>query len=192
MPRYGHLWRHVIINTLSTWLHGDERGFRSRKHRIHSSGDYKKPPPAGEHEGLHEFHKERARDEVHIDHEDRATIGRAFAKYLMEHGYRVLAVAVTKVHAHALIEVPHGLNEVKKIVGEAKRASSRAVEATMPGNVWSAGGKYKPVMDRAHCEKTHDYILYEQGAEAWTWSFRDRSMVGIYMRRRPALSRRKP
>jgi hypothetical protein len=43
----GNKWRHVIIKTRSSWLHGDERGFRDRGHRIHSSGDYKHGPPKG-------------------------------------------------------------------------------------------------------------------------------------------------
>jgi hypothetical protein len=51
MAQPGMLWRHVIINTFCTWLHSDERGFRSRKHRIHSSGDYRRRPPKGEHAG---------------------------------------------------------------------------------------------------------------------------------------------
>ena len=52
-------WRHVVIGTLRSWNFGDERGFRSRGHRIHSSGDYKNPPPRGEHAKLNEWHVER-------------------------------------------------------------------------------------------------------------------------------------
>src|SRR5262249_17500638 len=51
MPAEGKLWRHVIISTLNSWLPGDPRGFRAVNHKIHSSGDYKNPPP-GEHAGL--------------------------------------------------------------------------------------------------------------------------------------------
>jgi hypothetical protein len=46
------MWRHVIISTRRSWLHGDAREFRSRRHRIHSLGDYRNIPPAGEHAGL--------------------------------------------------------------------------------------------------------------------------------------------
>jgi REP element-mobilizing transposase RayT len=191
MPRFGFLWRHVIISTKSSWLHGDKRGFRSRKHRIHSSGDYKNPPPPQEHEGLHEFHKKRSRTEVHIPEEKRAIIGRAFLRELELQGYLVLAMAVAKVHLHALLEAPHEISEVKKIIGEAKRTSSRMVCESIPGGVWGEGGKFKPVMDKKHCESGHDYIIYEQGPTAWTWSFRDHSREGKFNRVRPKRSHRK-
>src|SRR5205814_7189946 len=61
MPRPGMMWRHVVISTRRSWLHGDRRGFRSRGHRIHSSGDYRDPPPQGEHEGLLGYHETRAK-----------------------------------------------------------------------------------------------------------------------------------
>src|SRR2546427_10745685 len=42
-------WYHVMGNTYGTWPPGDERGWRSYKHREHCEGDYKNPPPAGKH-----------------------------------------------------------------------------------------------------------------------------------------------
>ena len=45
-------WAHVVTSTRGQWLPGDRRGFRSRQHRVHSSGDYRRPPPPEEHEGL--------------------------------------------------------------------------------------------------------------------------------------------
>jgi REP element-mobilizing transposase RayT len=185
MPRRGRIWRHVVINTLGSWLHGDERGFRSRKHRIHSSGDYRHRPPAGEHAGLHDYHEERSEDEVHILEPERAVVGRTIAKFLLDHGHRVLAVAVTKVHAHFLVELPGPLSDVKEIVGQAKQTSSRAVKDALPGAVWSAGGTWKRVLDRAHCGSAHDYILYRQGLDAWTWTYRDGKLDGMFGRRRP-------
>jgi REP element-mobilizing transposase RayT len=185
MPRPGRLWRHVIINTVGTWLHGNERGFRTRKHRIHSTGDYKHRPPPGEHIGLNEYHVMRSQAEVHILDPQRAEIGRTIAKYLMDNGHRVLAVAVTKVHAHFLVELPGALRDVKQIVGQAKRASSRAVKKDLPGAVWSAGGTFKRVLNSEHSTNVHDYILYDQGIDAWTWTFRDGNLQGMYGRKRP-------
>jgi hypothetical protein len=52
MPLIRRCWRHIIVNTKNTWFHGDDRAVRDRDHRIHSSGDYKNPPPEGEHAGL--------------------------------------------------------------------------------------------------------------------------------------------
>jgi REP element-mobilizing transposase RayT len=184
MTRPGMRWRHVIINTLCSWLHGDERGFRSRRHRIHSSGDYRNPPPEGEHAGLHQYHVERSREEVTIAKELRKAVGVAIMRHLLNEGYRVLAVAVGKVHTHGLIELPENLRQVKAVVGEAKRKSSRAVKKELPGNVWAASGTYKPVETSGHLESAFGYILYEQGADAWTWSFRDRSCEGMFGRKR--------
>jgi hypothetical protein len=184
MSTPGMLWRHVIINTRGTWLHGDPRGFRSRGHRIHSSGDYRHRPPHGEHAGLHAYHVVGARDEVRIGQALRKTVGQALLSSLLGRHYRVLAVAVGKVHAHLLVELPESPRTVRAVVGDAKRVSSRAVKKHLPGSVWSAGGTFKIVNNDSHLRRAHDYILYEQGSESWTWSFRDGSREGIFARRR--------
>lgn len=184
MSQSPRVWRHVIINTRGTWLHGDPRGFRNRKHRIHSSGDYRNPPPHGEHAALHEYHKDRSAREVHIGRDHRAVIGREIVRHLQTRGYRTLAIAVTKVHAHLLVELPDSLDDVKAIIGDAKRLSSRAVKPSMPGRIWAAGGTYKRVVEQSHQKRAFDYILYGQGEGAWTWSFRDGTMEGQFARRR--------
>ncbi len=185
MPKAGRLWRHVIINTRGSWLHGDARGFRSRGHRIHSSGDYRHRPPVGEHEGLEVHNEMNSRGEIHIPYEQRGVAGRTIAKYFLDSGYRILVVAATKVHAHFLVELPGAMSEVKRLVGEAKRVSSRAVKDQLPGSVWSAGGTFKRVLTRSHCRSVHDYILYDQGPSAWTWTYRDGNLQGKYARKRP-------
>ena len=191
MPSTGKRWRHVIVSTRCSWLHGDPRGFRSRKHRIHSSGDYKNPPPRGEHKGLFVYHDVRDGEEVHIPPEARATVGQAIVHCLRSQGHRVVAVAVAKVHGHSLVELPDDMRVVRATVGEAKRKSSRAVKDLLPGSVWSAGGTYKPVDNRGHLHSSYGYILYDQGPEAWTWSFRDGSDQGTFGRTRPTDERRK-
>lgn len=178
-------WRHVTINTKGTWLHGDERGFRSRKHRIHSSGDYKHRPPPREHSGLREYMKHHSGDEVTIPYNLRPTIGRAVVQWFLDNGYRILAIAVGKVHTHSLAELLIDLGVVKQLVGEAKRKSSRAVKNELPGSIWSAGCKPEPVDDQAHQDRSYDYILFEQGADAWTWSFADGTFEGVFNRQRP-------
>jgi hypothetical protein len=82
--------------------------------------------------------------------------------------------------------------EIHRIVGEAKRKSSRAVKATMPGKVWARGGQFKPVKTRDHHTRVFGYVLYDQGPGAWTWSFKDRSDEGVYGRCRPALRSGRP
>ena len=183
MPTLGKRWRHVIINTRGSWLHGDPRGFRNRGHRIHSSGDYKNPPPPGEHAGLFKYHKIMSSGEVLIPRDLRAVIGKTFVRELQEQGHQTICAAVTKVHAHALVELPDDVRTIKRIIGEAKRKSSKAVKDVLKGRIWSAGLKYEPVDSRGHSVSTYRYILFKQGADAWTWSFRDRSMEGKFGRR---------
>lgn len=88
MPAPGMRWRHLILNTRCTWLHGDERGFRSRGHRIHSSGDYKDPPPPDEHEGLRRYHQTRSGEPVIIPAVARALAGPAFVARLRKEAVR--------------------------------------------------------------------------------------------------------
>jgi REP element-mobilizing transposase RayT len=128
--------------------------------------------------------KEHACDEVRVPRDCRPIIGRAVIKHLNQSGYRVIAVAVGKIHTHALVELPYPLDLVKTIVGDAKRVSSRAVKNVLPGSVWSAGGTYKPVRDEEHFHRAFEYILYDQGCDAWTWSYKDRSMDGRFGRTR--------
>ena len=175
----------LVINTISTWLHGDERGFRSRGHRIHSSGDYKHRPPKGEHAELHRYMKRRSRKELHIPRECRPIIGRAIIRRLNKFGYRLLALSVGKIHAHGLAELPHDLGVVKLIIGKVKKVSSRAVKQQLPGSIWAAGGTWKPVLTARHERASYDYILYKQGPDAWTWSFKDGTFEGMFGRKRP-------
>src|SRR5689334_16259687 len=98
MPLPGLRWRHAVISTKNTWFKGDPRGFRAKHHEIHSSGDYKDPPPPGEHAGLLCYFKRRAGAEVQIEHDWRPTLGRALIECLRNDGRRVYSVAVTKVH----------------------------------------------------------------------------------------------
>lgn len=102
MPRPGMRWRHVVFSTVNSWLPGDPRGFRSRNHQIHSSGDYKNPPPAGEHAGLFRYSKHISGPPVVIPRDLRATVGQAVLAKLRKLAYRVLAIAVSGMHVHTL------------------------------------------------------------------------------------------
>ena len=168
----GRRWRHVIVNTHRSWLHGDPRGFRSRRHRIHSSGDYQNPPPKGEHAGLHEYHKGQAAVEVEVEIDEawRPVACGVHVRFLIENGYRVLAASVSGKHAHLLVELPDNVAEVKRIIGQCKERSSRALPKSPTGHWWSAGCTYKPVIDDDHLEAARGYILTRQGPSAWTWA----------------------
>ena len=174
MPQPGMMWRHVIISTRRSWLHGDERGFRSRGHRIHSSGDYKNPPPPGEHEGLLRYHRNRLRGKVvRIPRALRREVGLALLRAVLIAGYRVLVIAVTKKHAHVLVELPKSRRRAKAIAGTWKTARTSALRKALPGSIWGEGGKYKPVRSRDHLRSAFKYIRDDQGAGAWVWTYHE-------------------
>jgi hypothetical protein len=116
----------------------------------------------------------------------RSVIGRAILDYLLSIEMRVIAIAVGKVHTHIVVELVDDIRLVKHLIGQAKRTSSRAVRQQLPGAVWSAGGTYKPVDAKSHLNRSHDYVIYDQGPDAWTWSIKDGSKEGKFGRRRPA------
>lgn len=172
MPRPGLTWRHVILSTRRSWLHGDERGFRSREHRIHSSGDYKNPPPVGEHALLLKYQQGRAKGcAVKVPKHLRRDVALALLKAVLLAGYQVLVIAVSQKHAHLLVELPKARRKVKRIVGKWKSARSPALRKALPGSIWSEGGKYKPVQSRQHLRAAFKYIRDEQGAGASVWTF---------------------
>ena len=169
MPEEGLCWWHVIISTHKSWLPGDPRGFRSRDHKIHSSGDYKNPPPEGEHKPLHDFHRAKVGDPVVIPEEQRETVGRAILEKLRKLKYRVLAISVAATHSHWLVELPEDEKEVRQLVGQCKTKSSHAIREQVPGRVWAGRGKFIPIEDREHQLNTYHYILNQK--DAWIWDF---------------------
>ena len=149
MPKPGMHWRHCVIGTLNSWLPGDPRGFRAKDHKIHSSGDYKNPPPEGEHAGLHEYSKSISGDPVIIPPDLRELVGQKILEKLRKLDYQVLAIAVGGMHCHFLAELPESIAEVRQIVGQCKTVSSHA----------------------EHQRNTFHYILGQENA--WVWSYRD-------------------
>lgn len=171
MPTPGKKWRHIIFSTHNSWLPGDPCGFRNRDHRIHSSGDYKNPPPKGEHAGLHRYAKKISGAPVVLENEIRETIGLAIIAELKKQGCRVLAIAVAATHVHILCELPDDESEWRAIVGRCKTAACYAVREQKPGRLWGRNATYKPIDDRSHHANTFRYILGQAGA--WTWSFKE-------------------
>src|SRR5262249_55423368 len=141
----GKRWRHVIISTLNSWLPGDPRGFRAVDHKIHSSGDYKCPPPKGEHAGLHQYSKKISGEVVIIPRELREVIGTRFVNELALMEHQLLVISVSATHCHLQVELPDDLKEVRKILGEIKRMASVDIRKTLPGRVWAHDGKYQVI-----------------------------------------------
>ena len=172
MPEEGKRWRHVIISTLNSWLPGDPRGFRAVGHKIHSSGDYKKPPPAGEHAGLHQYSSSISGEPVIIPDESREIIGVEIRDELVRKSHRILVISVAATHCHVLVEMPDDKKEIRRIFGECKRKASVAVRKELPGRVWAHDGKYESVDTPEHQQNTYNYIWNKQD-DAWIWSFKD-------------------
>lgn len=161
------------MGTLRSWDFGDARGFRSRAHRIHSSGDYRNPPPADEHVKLHEHSVTRyVGPRIEIPNHLRSRIGAAFVRKLMEQGCRVLAGSVGKRHAHFLTELPDDYREERLIIGKAKMISSYIVRNEIPGRIWAAGGRFKLITNRKQHIATFKYISKRQEKDAWVWTYR--------------------
>jgi hypothetical protein len=184
MPRPPLVWRHVIISTKNSWLHGDARGFRDRDHRIHSSGDYRNPPPDGDHALLHDWMKDRASDEVVLNDIIRPLIGRALLKSILHMRWGIECIAVARVHAHLLLHLPNDRDLLKRVVGKAKHDASRALTELLPGEIWSAGGSLRIINDGEHFANARGYILFDQGSDAWTWSAKDGNEQGVVGRTR--------
>ena len=166
-------WRHVIVSTRRSWLHGDQRGFRSREHRVHSSGGYKNPPPLGEHGRLLAYHQKRsAGKKIKIKQALRGEVGLALLFAVVRSQYRVLVIAVTQKHAHLLVELPKSRKRLKQVVGKWKAARTTALRREMKGSIWGEGGKYLPVKTRSNLRAAYKYIRDDQGPGAWVWTFR--------------------
>ena len=163
-------WRHVILNTRCSWLHGDERGFRSREHRIHSSGDYKHRPPITEHAGLRRYHQERSGAPVSLDREIRIIILREFVLKMRALEHDIRACSVGEEHLHAIPELPDDYKLMKREVGKCKQKASHAVRDMLPGSIWSEGGAFKELEDDGHLGNTLSYIRTKQEAGTIVWS----------------------
>ena len=169
MPRPGMQWRHVVFSTHNSWLPGSPLGFRNRDHRIHSSGDYKNPPPLGEHAGLHRYAKKISGEPVVIPAELREQIGRAMIAEFKKHDCRILAIAVASNHVHILAEMPEETEKYRAIIGRCKTAACHAVKEKMPGRIWCRNATYKLIKDEEHHRNTYRYLLNQK--DAWVWSY---------------------
>ncbi len=173
MPTPGHRWYHLVFHTRGSWLHGDPRGFRSRDHRVHSGGDYKQRPPTGEHDGLHDYMKGRSGNQIMIPADLRRVVGEVILAKTGKQSYRVFAICVGITHTHVLAELPDDYDGARRIVGTWKQASSHAVRAELPGQVWAEGGKPIEVNSRGHQNEVFGYIIDYVKEDAWVWTYKD-------------------
>lgn len=90
---------HGICHYFGQWISGDDRGFRSANHKIHSSGDYKNPPPPGEHEGLrHWVQSHMSESPVTLEEPEYPVLGSAFILKLHREGATVRCLCCGSTH----------------------------------------------------------------------------------------------
>jgi hypothetical protein len=170
LPRMSTQWQHVMVGTRCSWLHGDERGFRSRGHRVHSSGDYKHRPPSSQHEGLRKYHRERSRKPVSLELEVRIRVAEEFVRKAQSLGVMLIAFGMAKQHGHAVGDFPRDYAELKKLIGKCKQRASHQVRDVLPGTIWSEGVRSEKVNDKEHLHNCYDYIRLRQEAGTVVWS----------------------
>ena len=173
MPQPELVWRHVVISTYGSWLPGDPRGWRSKQHRVHSSGDYRHPPPEREHAGLYQHSQQISDEPVIVPKTLRRLLGRALLDHLREAAHEIAAIAMGGQHAHLLAELPIDLKQTKQIVGRCKGRASHAVQQKIPGRLWARDGRFSCAYTHSHHRRVYRYILEHHREGAWTWSIRD-------------------
>jgi hypothetical protein len=161
-------WYHLTTHTYGTWLPGDDRGFRTRHHRLHVDGDYKRPPPPGRYAGLHRHSQSiMTRPPVLLNPEQRARavaeLVRSFDKWRVP----VDTLSLDRVHLHVLVQVADA--DPRHWLGLAKKECSaylRQAGLAPAGGLWAAACGVTPIADRPHYARAAKYIAdhADQGA----------------------------
>jgi SAM-dependent methyltransferase len=163
-------WHHVTFHTYGAWLDGGDRSFRTRHHREHIEGDYKSPPP----EGQHAWRKERSERQlkqppVSIPQALRQPIGELLRDRLTALGVEILCISVSATHVHALLKVER--TRARDLLGQAKKhATFESRTFGWKGKLWAVRGRELRIRDRQHQENAYHYILRHADEGAWVWS----------------------
>jgi hypothetical protein len=127
---------HAICMYHGQWLPGDERGWRSRDHKRHSTGDYRKRPPLEEHEGLRKWVSGRMQNEaILLRPSEYPMLGGAFVFKLQKLGSSVRCLECGPTHVHVLYDSLSA--DAKGEIGKAKQFSSLKL-TTRSGTLWHA------------------------------------------------------
>ena len=180
-------WFHCTGSTYGTWLPGDPRGWRSRKHRRHVEGDYKDPPPPGTYdELLAQSTRALKRKPVFITPPGRAVACREMARTLLQHHVELVDLSVGAIHWHLLARFTpledHADAEslkrtARRLIGLAKKNSSRLLTDSLlvpRGGAWAVRGGIHPVHDRGHQLRVVSYIREHANDGAVVWSQLDK------------------
>jgi len=160
---------HATCTYYGNWLPGDPRGFRSEDHCIHSSGDYRNKPPAGDHGRLHDqAGRIMKHSPVVLEGDERQAVGEAFLDKMMRKlNRRVLVITAAAKHLHILYVGDGGDATVD--LGRAKQYASHQL-TSRPGTVWARGEGIKRVATLDHANRALPYIAEHELREgAWVW-----------------------
>ena len=171
-------WYHVNGNTYGTWLPGDPRGWREKRHRKHVAGDYKNLPPSGSGAGLHRHSRQLLTHQpVHLNQAQRQIAGQGLVEMLVRDGTKLLAVSMGAIHYHILGRFSD--KQVLQRVGQAKRHAYYLLRARWQmKKVWQRLSNVTPIADRPHQVRVFRYVREHKEQGAWVWTFRD----GLYWR----------
>ncbi|MEA2710974.1 MAG: hypothetical protein QOF78_3575 [Phycisphaerales bacterium] len=126
-------WLHCNGSTYGTWLRGDPRGWRSRRHREDCDGDYKHPPPKGKFDKEFKQSKDSMKREgVELSVAARRVACRAMVQALQFHHVEVLALCVGKKGWHALIRCPKKTRDGKTIEQMLKSHAEKSLGIAIP------------------------------------------------------------
>jgi hypothetical protein len=161
---------HGICMYHGQWLPGDERGWRSRDHKVHSSGDYRHPPPAGEHDGLRTWTERAMRGKpIRLRKCEYPMLGMAFVYKLHALGGRVRCLECGPTHVHVLYD-SNGA-DAKSELAKAKQFASLKL-TTRAGRIWARDASVDQVRNVQHARRLWVYILkHAQKEGAWTWRY---------------------
>ncbi|MDY7107662.1 MAG: hypothetical protein SYC29_03405 [Planctomycetota bacterium] len=159
---------HAICTLYGNWPPGDPRGWRSRRHKRHSSGDYKDPPPPGEHEGLHRHARSSMTTApARLRPDQYPLVGRAFLWKRNALGCSARILSCGPTHLHVLFDGPAG--DATPVLGKCKQYSSLKL-ADHRGQLWGERAKIIRVRDLPHARNTFAYIRDHALKEgAWIW-----------------------
>jgi hypothetical protein len=158
---------------LGQWLPGDDRGFRSRHHKVHSSGDYRHRPPRGKHACL-ERHARKSLNQppVRLGVGQRGLVGELILHWCRSKAIRLAAVAVASAHSHLFVELP--VNGPAATVGKLKRYCSTEAtrrDTALPSTLFARGGDPVEVRSAAHAVALLPYVVEKHARQgAWVWS----------------------
>ncbi len=161
---------HGICHFHGLWIPGDERGWRSRRHKRHSSGNYANPPPPEEHVGLRRYVRKRmAGPPVNLSMGECKVLGEAFITKLRKMSSDVYVLACGFTHLHVLCTLIE--DDPIRQFGRAKQYASLKL-ASRTGQLWGERAKIVHIRDQAHAENVFAYICHhatKEGAWVWRW-----------------------